>query len=666
MVLAIGGCSAPSSNHEPGRSLSDAERDGLLRSWGDGKYDSAGHPFGARVFEAETACSPRTGEAQAEGWGADPDDHEGGLLCTLDIPDVSPGQRTLNLRLLTQETGEYTCPDGAGADECPTPPEVLTLRVLDASGSELGKKTVRHDEFRKPMTYQNLWVSFSRWQQSAIKVELTWSGLAPVRIDYLELFRSMRRAVLSPASGVLAGGERLEAQLIGSPLPTTVELSCNGTDLADVVAQLTSDGKLSTDQTEFRTVLQGALAPVLEQCSWPARLLARGRFGASYEAARTTYRQQPVACTFEPNKLRVLLTGFEPFPATSTRDNSSEQAVKGFDEKKLGPHISAMRVILPVEWDVAAAMVVDLVDRCKPDVVVGFGQGRSSVQPETTAHNAKSSSAFSGGTPDNRGILADGPVVAGGPAKLETSLPAQAIVDALAAAGINAGTSGDAGRYICNNLFYAIMHRVQSGPIRGGFVHLPVISQVGEEDRQRLQTVVETVVRETLALDVTRLFEADFEDGSTQGWGIIGSGDGVGWTLVGQGGAGDSKALRYFDPTFNDYGQQGGHGATKGTATTGYISLPAGKRALLSFDLYMDTEAGKQYDTLAVEVGGKEVWRKDGPGSAVAQKTWQRVLVDLTSLAGQTVQVGFTFDTVDGHENLGQGVWIDNVVVSAR
>jgi hypothetical protein len=65
-------------------------------------------------------------------------------------------------------------------------------------------------------------------------------------------------------------------------------------------------------------------------------------------------------------------------------------------------------------------------------------------------------------------------------------------------------------------------------------------------------------------------------------------------------------------------------------------------------------------------VGGKEVWRKDGPGSAVAQKTWQRVLVDLTSLAGQTVQVGFTFDTVDGHENLGQGVWIDNVVVSAR
>jgi pyroglutamyl-peptidase len=537
---------------------------------------------------------------------------------------------------------------------------VLTLRVLDSSGSELDKKTIGHDEFREEMTYQNLWVSFSRWQKSDVQVEISWSGLASVRIDYLELFRSMRRVILSPASSVLAGGERLEAQLIGSPLPATVELSCNGTDLADV------DDKLTSKETEFRTIVDGPLEPLLQSCPWPARLLARGRFGGSYHgAARTTYREKPIACSFEPNKSRVLLTGFEPFPAASTQDNSSEQAVMGFDEKKLGPHISAMKVILPVEWDVAAAMVKDLIDRCKPDMVVGFGQGRSTVQPETTAYNSKDSSSYSGGTPDNRGIIAGGAIVAGGPGKLETSLPAQTIVEKLTAAGITADTSDSAGRYICNNLFYSIMHEVHGGPIRGGFIHLPVISRVDEEDRKRLQTIVETVVRETLALDETRLLEADFENG-IEGLRIIGSNKAVGWALVEEGGAGDSKALRYFDPTFGDYGQQGGLGASKGTASTGSISLPEGKRVTLSFDLYMDTEAGAQYDTLVVKAGGKEVWRKDAPGSAVAQKTWQGVAVDLSSLAGQTVQVAFAFDTVDGTENLGKGVFIDNVVVSAR
>ena len=170
----------------------------------------------------------------------------------------------------------------------------------------------------------------------------------------------------------------------------------------------------------------------------------------------------------------------------------------GFDAAPLGPSVSVMRAILPVEWETAAQQIDDLIQRCQPDVVIGFGQGRNQVEPETIAYNLMDASDISGGVPDNRGVVRDGvPVVDGGPAQYQTGLPAQAIVNALTAAGIGADTSTDPGRYVCNNLFYGIMHRVQGTAIRGGFIHLPVMGKVDAEDRRKLQAVVETAVRLT-------------------------------------------------------------------------------------------------------------------------------------------------------------------------
>ena len=681
LATALAACSAP-RQHEPGHSLRHSGKDGIFGAYMDGKFDSAGHPLGARVFEAETACSPKTGEPQAEGWGADPALHQAGTLCEMTIDDAGPGPMTLNLRLLTPTTKSYPpcvasdagAGDGGPAGDggapgdqgaCPAPPEVLTLRVRDDAGQVLAEKTIRHDQFRQSMAYQNLWVGFSRWSKSKVSVEVDWSGLEPVRIDYLELFLSKRRAVIATPSGVLAPGADLGIELIGSPLPATLELSCDGVSLDSDLAALVQTGAASQTETEFRLVTSAPAQALLKSCAPPMHLLARGTFGGYvHVAARTTYLDAPIPCAFEPGKLRVLLTGFEPFPAASSHDNSSEQAVKSFDPTPLGPTVSVMRVTLPVEWDTAAQQVTDLIDRCQPDVVIGFGQGGSRVEPETIAYNEKDTADISGGVPDNRGIVVDGePVVGGGPAERQTSLPAQAIAQALNDAGISAATSTDPGRYICNNLFYAIMHRVQ-GTARGGFIHLPTIAKVDAEDLQRLQRIVETAVRLTLQADEARLLEEGFEGGQALGWALLNQSATTGWSVSDRRAAGGSTpALYYGAPTS---GTLAGDSSHRGTATTSPIALPAGKHVRLGFDLYMDTESGASYDALSVTADGVTLWSKDAAGSPVTQKQWQHVEIDLAPLAGKTVSLVFTFDTVDAIANTGEGVYIDNVVVAAR
>ena len=67
------------------------------------------------------------------------------------------------------------------------------------------------------------------------------------------------------------------------------------------------------------------------------------------------------------------------------------------------------------------------------------------------------------------------PVVADGPAAYFATLPVRAIHDALIAARIPAVLSNSAGTFVCNHVFYTLMHHaVQTHATwRGGFVHVP-------------------------------------------------------------------------------------------------------------------------------------------------------------------------------------------------
>jgi pyroglutamyl-peptidase len=68
----------------------------------------------------------------------------------------------------------------------------------------------------------------------------------------------------------------------------------------------------------------------------------------------------------------------------------------------------------------------------------------------------------------------DEPVVPGGPVGYFSTLPVKACLQALTRAGIPAEVSQTAGTYVCNHVFYALMHQLAERPgIRGGFIHVP-------------------------------------------------------------------------------------------------------------------------------------------------------------------------------------------------
>jgi pyroglutamyl-peptidase len=75
--------------------------------------------------------------------------------------------------------------------------------------------------------------------------------------------------------------------------------------------------------------------------------------------------------------------------------------------------------------------------------------------------------------------LAEEPVLAGGPAAYWATLPVTRLVSALVEAGIPAAASPDAGGFVCNHLFYGLMHLIatERPDLRGGFVHLPCLPE---------------------------------------------------------------------------------------------------------------------------------------------------------------------------------------------
>ena len=113
--------------------------------------------------------------------------------------------------------------------------------------------------------------------------------------------------------------------------------------------------------------------------------------------------------------------------------------------------------------------------------------------------------------------VVDVPVVPDGPAAYFTTLPVKACVAAIRAAGVPASVSHTAGTYVCNQVFYGLMHLLATEfpGTRGGFVHVPfspeqvAAAEKGETslsvDRiaDALEALVDTALRVTKDLGVS-------------------------------------------------------------------------------------------------------------------------------------------------------------------
>ena len=165
----------------------------------------------------------------------------------------------------------------------------------------------------------------------------------------------------------------------------------------------------------------------------------------------------------------VLLTGFEPFGDETI--NPSWEAVRALQGVRIGGHRIEARC-LPVVFGDAIKQLRKAIAETKPSLVVCVGQagGRAQLSLERVAINVDDARR-----PDNAGHAPiDTAIVADGPAAYFTSLPIKRLRQALQRAGIPAEISQTAGTYVCNHVFYGLMHALRNKRgLRGGFVHIP-------------------------------------------------------------------------------------------------------------------------------------------------------------------------------------------------
>jgi pyroglutamyl-peptidase len=184
----------------------------------------------------------------------------------------------------------------------------------------------------------------------------------------------------------------------------------------------------------------------------------------------------------------VLLTGFDPFGGASL--NPSWMAVQALHGRQVGGH----RIVgaqLPTVFGQSLQVLRDLLGRHRPALVLCCGQagGRTALSLERVAINVNDARIA-----DN--ALAqpvDTPVVAGGPDAYFTSLPIKAMLVELQREGINAEVSQTAGTFVCNHVFYGLMHELATRRgfrrTRGGLVHVPWLPEQGQPS-MRLDEVV--------------------------------------------------------------------------------------------------------------------------------------------------------------------------------
>ena len=168
--------------------------------------------------------------------------------------------------------------------------------------------------------------------------------------------------------------------------------------------------------------------------------------------------------------MRVLVTGFEPFGGDAV--NASGEAVTALAEGWNDPTIHLVTAILPVTFAGAPAALAAAIGEHRPDAVVCVGEagGRAAVTPERYAVNERAARI-----PDNDGATPAGPIDSG-PERLESRIDVERVATAIAAAGLPAHVSEDAGRFVCNAVFRAALTGF-AGP--AGFVHVPTVRETG-------------------------------------------------------------------------------------------------------------------------------------------------------------------------------------------
>jgi len=194
---------------------------------------------------------------------------------------------------------------------------------------------------------------------------------------------------------------------------------------------------------------------------------------------------------------RVLVTGFMPFGGSN--DNPSMRVAERLAADP-PPGVELSTGLLPVTWSGAWPALSELLGRHRPDLVLLLGQ--SGKRPRITVERFALNFG-QGRIPDNDGV-SRGPseLVDGAPLALAASIDVDATVEAMQNAGAPAGSSHEAGTFLCNAVLYRTLLHGAPGQ-RAGFIHMPMLpGQAGAEAQEpTLDAVVsERAVRAAISI----------------------------------------------------------------------------------------------------------------------------------------------------------------------
>lgn len=173
--------------------------------------------------------------------------------------------------------------------------------------------------------------------------------------------------------------------------------------------------------------------------------------------------------------MKLLLTGFEPFGGSGV--NPSQQIVQALAQKGVAG-VELCTAILSVDRVGGPAAALAAVQAHQPDAVLCLGQAarRPALSIERLAVNL-----LDYAIPDNAGnrVVDEPVVVAGGPAAYFATLPVRRMLASVQAAQVPCELSLSAGAFLCNQVFYAVLHylALNRPAVRAGFIHVPALPE---------------------------------------------------------------------------------------------------------------------------------------------------------------------------------------------
>ncbi|MCC6623166.1 MAG: hypothetical protein IT385_18045 [Deltaproteobacteria bacterium] len=151
---------------------------------------------------------------------------------------------------------------------------------------------------------------------------------------------------------------------------------------------------------------------------------------------------------------------------------------------------------------------------------------------------------------------------------------------------------------------------------------------------------------------------------------IDGSSFSVGWRVDGVKSVSPPRALRYGNADGTSYASPNG-GRNFGRATGPFVAVPpSAAGARLTFKTFIDIDDEDPDNDLfraRLLIGDQniQIWDRAQIGGTT-NGVWATVTVDLPpEVAGQSVRLRWTFDTTDGDDNDGQGVFVDDIVLQS-